>query len=131
MTVLGVGGVFVKSSNPKLTHQWYQDVLGLSLNAYGGFDFSHKAAADGFGDSARTVFARFEAGSDYFAPSEQPFMINLIVQDLDALLTRIEAAGVDLVGEPEQYDYGRFAWILDPDGVKIELWEPVSDISEP
>jgi len=131
MTVLGVGGVFVKSSNPEKTKQWYQDVLGLKLNAYGGFDFSHKVAADAFEDGARTVFARFEAGSDYFAPSEQPFMINLIVQDLEALLIRIKAAGVDLIGEPETYDYGRFAWLMDPDGVKLELWEPSPSSSAP
>jgi len=124
MSVLGVGGVFVKSENPDRAKAWYQDVLGMKLNDYGGFDFKHAEAADRFGDGARTVFARFETGSDYFAPSKQPFMINLIVADLDALIARIEAAGETLVGAPESYDYGRFAWLVDPDGVKIELWQP-------
>ena len=77
-----------------------------------------------FGEGARTIFARFESGSDYFEPSAQTFMINLIVSDLDALLERIAASGTDLIGEPQSFDYGRFAWVMDPDGVKIELWEP-------
>lgn len=124
MPVLGIGGVFVKSSDPDLSRRWYQEVLGLELNSYGGFDFSHAKAADAFGDGARTILARFEDGSDYFAPSQQPFMINLIVEDMDALLARIEASGTQLVGNPETFDYGRFAWLVDPDGVKIELWEP-------
>lgn len=125
MPVLGVGGIFVKSTDPDASKRWYQEVLGLELNSYGGFDFSHSTSADTFADGARTIFARFEDGSDYFAPSEQAFMVNLMVEDLAALLARIKAAGVDLIGEPQQFDYGHFAWLMDPDGVKIELWEPV------
>lgn len=125
MPVLGVGGVFVQSTDPDAAKQWYQEVLGLELNSYGGFDFSHSVTAETFSDGARTIFARFEDGSDYFAPSKQAFMVNLIVEDLDGLLGRIKAAGVALIGEPQKFDYGRFAWLMDPDGVKIELWEPV------
>lgn len=124
MPVLGVGGVFVQSTDPDAAKQWYQEVLGLELNSYGGFDFSHSVTAETFADGARTIFARFEDGSDYFAPSQQAFMVNLIVEDLDGLLSRIKAAGVALIGEPQKFDYGRFAWLMDPDGVKIELWEP-------
>ena len=124
MPVLGVGGIFVKSGDPDASKRWYQEVLGLELNSYGGFDFAHADAAKAFGEGARTIFARFESGSDYFEPSAQTFMINLIVSDLDALLERIAASGTDLIGEAQSFDYGRFAWVMDPDGVKIELWEP-------
>lgn len=126
MAVLGVGGVFVKSANPEVSKTWYRDVLGMTVNDYGGFDFRHAESAQAFGDGARTIFARFEAGSDYFEPSAQPVMINLIVSDMDKTLARIEAAGETLVGDPQDFDYGRFAWLMDPDGVKIELWQPAA-----
>lgn len=125
MTVLGVGGVFVKSADPDASLAWYRDVLGLQLDEYGGVTFRHGEAAARYGDGARTIFARFKADTEYFSPSTQPVMINLLVDDLDALLERIRAHGVELIGAPETYDYGRFAWIMDPDGIKIELWESV------
>ncbi|MCC5981109.1 MAG: VOC family protein [Oceanicaulis sp.] len=125
MSVLGVGGVFVKSKDPEASKAWYRDVLGLEMAEYGEFEFRHGAAVARYGEGARTVFARFKADTEYFQPSTHPFMINLLVDDLDALLERIKAHGVELVGEPESHDYGRFAWIMDPDGVKIELWESV------
>lgn len=125
MAVLGVGGVFFKCKNPKATNAWYREVLGMEPNDYGGFDFLHRTSADRFEDGARSIYAVFEAESAYFAPSNEAVMINLMVDDLDALLARIKAAGVALDGEPESFDYGRFAWIMNPDGVKIELWEPV------
>jgi len=120
-----VGGVFVKSADPAATRAWYQDVLGMSLNEYGEFDFRHRRSADRFEDGARTIFARFDAASTYFDPSPHPIMINLMVDDLDAILARLADRGVPLVAEPETYPYGRFAWIMDPDGVKLELWESV------
>ena len=125
MAVLGVGGAFVKSADPDRTKAWYRDRLGVNLNECGGMDFQHKTAADQFGANARTVFERFKAQTSYFAPSEHAFMINLIVDDLDALVAALRAAGEPLIGEPEAYDYGKFAWVIDPDGVKVELWEPV------
>lgn len=125
MSVLGVGGVFVKSADPEASKAWYRDVLGMELSDYGEFEFRHGEAAARYGDGARTIFARFKADTEYFQPSTQPFMINLLVDDLDALLERIKAHGVELIGEPESHDYGRFAWIMDPDGMKIELWESV------
>jgi predicted enzyme related to lactoylglutathione lyase len=125
MAVIGVGGVFVKSADPAATRAWYQDVLGMSLNEYGEFDFRHRRSADRFEDGARTIFARFDAASTYFDPSPHPIMINLMVDDLDAILARLADRGVPLVAEPETYPYGRFAWIMDPDGVKLELWESV------
>ena len=122
--VIGIGGVFFKCADPEATAAWYRDVLGVELNDYGGADFLHEAAAKRFGAAARTVWGPFNDGTDYFAPSEKPFMVNMIIDDLDAMLERLAEAGVELAGEPESYDYGRFAWIVDPDGVKVELWEP-------
>lgn len=126
MAVLGVGGVFVKSADPEASKAWYRDVLGMTVNEYGGFDFLHEAAAKRFGDGARTVFARFAQDTDYFAPSQHGFMINLIVEDLAAAIDRIKAAGVALEGEPQSFEYGDFAWVMDPDGVKVELWQPAT-----
>lgn len=123
--VLGVGGVFFKVKDPHATRDWYARVLGVEVNEHGGMDFFHGETAALFGRGARTAFSPFDESADYFAPSGHPFMINLIVDDFDAMLERLEAQGVELVGSPESYAYGRFAWIMDPDGVKLELWEPV------
>jgi len=125
MAVLGLGGLFIKSEHPEKTKNWYRDVLGVEINAYGVMDFIHTAASKAFPTAARTVFDRFKADSDYFAPSTLPFMINLMVDDLDAALARIESAGEALIGAPESHEYGRFAWLMDPDGVKVELWQPI------
>ncbi|MEO1039248.1 MAG: VOC family protein [Pseudomonadota bacterium] len=131
MAVLGVGGVFFKSTDSEATKAWYRDVLGMTPNDYGGFDFLHSASAERFGDGARSIYAMFGEDSDYFAPSDGAVMINLMVDDLDAMLERIKAAGVALEGEPQSFDYGRFAWVMNPDGVKIELWEPVKTSPPP
>lgn len=122
--VLGVGGVFFKVQAPQATMAWYERVLGVEPGEYGGADFLHKATAEAFPAGARTVFSPFGAETDYFAPSDQGFMINLIVDDLDAMMDRIKAEGVALEGKPESYDYGKFAWVMDPNGIKVELWEP-------
>lgn len=122
--VIGIGGIFLKCSDPAATSAWYERVLGLSQAAYGGFEFSHAASAARFPEGARTVFAPFGADSGYFAPSDLPFMLNLIVDDLDAVLERAAAEGARPVQPNEDHDYGRFAWIVDPDGRKVELWQP-------
>lgn len=124
MAVLGVGGVFIKCADPDATKAWYRDVLSLEPNDYGGFDFLHSGSAEAFGPGGRTIFAPFDQGDDYFAPSTQPFMINLMVDDLAAHLKRLKEKGVPLEGEPQTFDYGTFAWVMDPNGIKIELWEP-------
>ena len=123
-SVLGVGGMFLKCADPEATKTWYRDVLGMTPNEHGGFDFQHASSAERFADGARTIFALFGPDTDYFKPSEHDVMINLMVDDLDAVLARIEAAGVALAGGPQSFDYGRFAWVSDPDGVKIDLWQP-------
>lgn len=115
--IVGVGGVFVGYEAPEAARAWYRDVLGVEFEAWGGTSFEMHA-----GD--RTVFSTFPAASAYFAPSTRGFMINFIVADLDGLLARAAAAGVQPLGREDQDQMGRFAWLLDPAGVKIELWEP-------
>ncbi|GAB5445588.1 VOC family protein [Gymnodinialimonas sp.] len=118
--VIGVGGVFMACAEPEATKRWYARVLGLEVDPDGGFSFSfpHQETAKAFPQGARTVFTPFAAGSDYFKPSTQLFMVNLIVDDLDAVLARCAVEGVAQVQPMETYDYGRFAWIMDPDGRK-------------
>ena len=120
--VLGLGGLFFKSADPDATRAWYSRVLGIAFESWGGVVFEPEAAAAQPG--AATVFSPFKADSDYFAPSQAPFMINLMVDDLDAMLARCKAEGVEpLKVMPDEFN-GKFAHIMDPDGRKLELWEP-------
>ncbi|MEJ6395328.1 VOC family protein [Gymnodinialimonas sp. 2305UL16-5] len=123
--VIGVGGVFFACADPGATKDWYVRVLGLEATDFGGFMFSHETSAETCGKGAMTIFAPFDAKADYFKPSDLPFMINLMVDDLDAVLTRCKDEGVDEVQPAESHEYGRFAWIMDPDERKIELWQPI------
>ena len=123
--VVGLGGLFLASEDPKATSDWYARVLSMNINDHGGFDFIHADSADAFPTAARTIFAPFEASSGYFAPSQLPFMLNLIVDDLEALLAQAKAEGVEEVQPRESHAYGHFAWLMDPDGRKVELWQPV------
>lgn len=122
--VLGVGGVFFKCRDLEATMAWYARVLGLKREDFGGTMFSHARSAEAKGPGALTVFSGFAEDSDYFAPSDVPVMINLMVDDLDAVLAHAAAEGVTPVQPGEDQDYGRFAWIMDPDGRKLELWQP-------
>ncbi|GGE30916.1 glyoxalase [Marinicauda pacifica] len=127
--VIGLGGVFFKVADPEATMDWYRNVLGVSVNEYGGADFLHANSAQGRTQSARTIFAPFKTETDYFQPSGAAFMINLMVDDLDGVLELVQAAGVPLEGDRQDYDYGRFAWVMDPNGIKVELWEPIEPAS--
>jgi D-3-phosphoglycerate dehydrogenase len=118
--VTGIGGVFFKSSDPKSLKDWYKTHLGLGTDDY-GCTFWWK---DDAGNPCATQWSPFSETTGYFAPSEKPFMQNFRVHDLDALLGNLRAEGVETVGEPQTFDYGKFAWIMDPEGNKIELWEP-------
>ena len=123
--VLGVGGVFFKCRDVAATMAWYARVLGLELQSdFAGVLFSHAASADAKGPGAMTVFSGFAQDSDYFAPGDQEVMINLMVDDLDAVLAKAAAEGVVPVQPGDDQPYGRFAWIMDPDGRKLELWQP-------
>lgn len=120
--VLGLGGLFFKSADPAATCAWYARVLGMNFGEWGGVVFTPNAAAEHPG--AGTVFSPFKADTDYFAPSDKEFMFNLMVDDLDAMLVQCAAQGVEPVKVFPAEPNGRFAHIMDPDGRKIELWEP-------
>ena len=122
--VTGLGGFFFKSNNPKALREWYGTHLGIPVDDY-GWSFWWK---DAQGQDAMTQWSPFEAGSDYFQPSEKPFMLNYRVSDLEGLLEKLAAQGVTIVGEPQSYDYGKFGWIMDPEGNKIELREPIDSV---
>jgi predicted enzyme related to lactoylglutathione lyase len=119
--VIGLGGLFFKSADPAATNAWYNLVLGIAVEPW-GIMFTPDAAAAHPG--AGTVFSPFKADTDYFAPSDKEFMFNLMVDDLDAMLARCAEHGVMPVKTFPDEDNGRFAHIMDPEGRKIELWEP-------
>lgn len=120
--VLGVGGVFFKSRDEAALRDWYGRVLGLSFEDWGGVIFEPQLAASHPG--AATVFASFQADTDYFEPSTNEFMINLMVDDMDGVLARCAQHGVTPLRRLDDEPNGRFAHILDPEGRKLELWEP-------
>jgi predicted enzyme related to lactoylglutathione lyase len=119
--VTGIGGIFFKSHDPEALKQWYVRHLGFPLNEDGGVTFSWEMDHRKKG---ATVWAPFPRQTDYFNPSEAPFMINYRVENLDALLAQLRKEGVTVEERVEFYDYGRFGWIMDPEGNRIELWEP-------
>lgn len=126
---LGVGGVFFRSADPARLAAWYQKALGLACEAWGnthGTSFSPEAMPE----NAFTVWSAFAADTEYFGDLQQPFMINLVVDDLDAALANVEAAGGRVIPDKEEHDFGRFGWIEDPDGNRVELWEPPASLPE-
>lgn len=121
--VLGIGGIFLKSRDEKALSSWYQDKLGLP-GGPGEPSMLMWRSHDDPETEQRTVWSVFPQASDYFDPSPAGFMINYIVDDLDALLVKLQEQGVQIDPKREEHPYGRFAWAFDPDGNKIELWEP-------
>ncbi|HEY4123198.1 MAG TPA: VOC family protein [Rhizomicrobium sp.] len=117
--ITGIGGLFIKSPNPKALAAWYKDVLGFPVESWGGVLLKK---SDQSPDTA--TWSPFPEGTDYFAPSTRDVMINFAVDDLDAYLTQIEAKGAKVVGKMETDPNGKFAWVLDPDGTKLEFWQP-------
>lgn len=115
--VLGLGGIFFKAPDPAAVSDWYARVLGFPIESWGGAQFDHSGRGV-------TTWSPFKADSDYFDPSPAPYMINLIVDDLDGVLALALAADVEPLGRDGDDTMGRFAWLMDPMGVKIELWEP-------
>lgn len=125
--VTGVGGFFFKTQNPAELKQWYHKHLGLPTDDYGA-TFWWK---DQQGNDCSTQWSPFEADTNYFEPSQKDFMQNFRVADLESLLKKLTAEGVTIVGEMQTYEYGKFGWIMDPEGNKIELWEPIDAAFEP
>ena len=124
--VTGLGGIFYKVKDVEKHKAWYQKHLGIESDQYGGH-FKWRDQDDP-NKECLTAWSPFDKDTDYFDPSDQQFMINYRVEDLEKLMEELIAAGVQQVGEIQSYEYGKFAWILDPDGYKVELWEPVDDI---
>ncbi len=127
--VTGIGGIFFKSENPDTLYRWYETHLGIRRSADGaGAVFEWRERQDSGDDDAATngmtVWSIFPRSTKYFDPSASAFMINYRVDDLDALLAALASEGVQIDPHREDYDYGRFAWIMDPEGNRIELWEP-------
>lgn len=123
--ITGIGGVFFKSkSDHKALAAWYQRHLGLALEEWGGAVLRWED--DKAGDGGCTVWHVAAKTSEWFSPSESSFMINYRVDDLEGLLAQLKADGVDIVKGPETHENGSFAWILDPDGNKLELWQPAA-----
>ena len=116
--VIGLGGPFIKAKDPKTLAAWYQKHLGIPFQGtYAMWMPPEKPV--GF-----TLFSLFKADSDYFSPSTKDTMINFMVKDLFGLIDILKTEGVTIAGEPTDTEYGKFGWIVDPEGNKIELWQP-------
>jgi len=120
--VTSLGGIFFKCENPDKIKEWYKNHLGLQTDDYGtSFEWRQTENPDKKGF---TIWSPFSDNSDYFEPSEKDFMINLRVENLEELVEMLIGEGIPILGEIKTYPYGKFAHILDPEGNKIELWEP-------
>jgi predicted enzyme related to lactoylglutathione lyase len=125
--ITGVGGVFVTSKDPKALAAWYRDVLGIPLQPWGGAILPYDAP----GHPPMALWNAMPTNSDEIAPSTRDFMINFAVDDLDAFTLRLRSKGVKILKQDDSDPFGKFAWILDPDGTKIELWQPRPDQVKP
>ena len=119
--VTGLGGFFFKSTDPDASKEWYKTHLGLNTDDY-GCTFKWK---DENGNDGTTQWSPFKSDTDYFEPSEKEFMMNFRVENLVELKKLLEQEGVQITGDIQEYDYGKFLWIMDNDGNKLELWEPI------
>jgi len=130
--VTGIGGVFFKSPDPKALTAWYAEHLGIKLNDWGGaaFDWSDEVPPA----TGTTAWSIFPETTKHFGPGNasgpQTAMINYRVDDLDALLAKLESAGVAIDPKREEAGFGKFAWITDPDGNRVELWQPLVEEEE-
>jgi catechol 2,3-dioxygenase-like lactoylglutathione lyase family enzyme len=118
--ITGIGGVFVTSKDPKALTAWYRDTLGIPLEAWGGAALRYDAPQH----PPVAVWNAFPSGASYLAPSRREFMLDFAVDDLDAFVARLKTKGVTILKQDNSDPSGKFAWILDPDGTKIELWQP-------
>jgi predicted enzyme related to lactoylglutathione lyase len=119
MRVIGIGGIFMKCRDVEGTKAWYEKHLGIPMESWGAvFPFKNDPNPDAYGN-----LSFFREDSTYLTPSGSRFMINFRVENLDALVTQLSKDGIPLIGTPEDTEFGKFAWIMDPEGNKIELWE--------
>jgi len=119
--VTGIGGIFFKARDPAALRAWYQKHLGIDVQDWGGAVFAW-SGDDGKPSGGTTVWS--VGNGEYFAPSSAPFMINYRVADLDALLRTLRGEGCQVLERSEDSEYGKFGWVIDPEGNKIELWQP-------
>lgn len=119
--VTGIGGIFFKAADPKALSAWYRDHLGLDTSDWGGaiFPWGGEGSAKGM-----TIWSPFAQDTDYMAPSTASFMINFRVDDLEALLTVLRTEGCNVLERTETSEQGKFGWVIDPEGNKVELWQP-------
>lgn len=121
--VTGIGGIFFQAKDPAALRAWYKTHLGIDVQSWGGAAFSW-ADADGNPVAGTTAWSIGSAGGDHFAPSTAPFMINYRVDDLAALLAALRAEGCKVLDRTDDSEYGKFGWVIDPEGNKVELWQP-------
>lgn len=121
--VTGIGGVFIKAKDPIALRAWYAKHLGLAMEEWGGCAF-HWRSNDNPTGNGTTIWSMMDESSNYFAPSTAPFMINYRVADLDALLAALREEGCAVDAKVENSEYGKFGWVMDPEGNRIELWQP-------
>ncbi|MGB9697610.1 MAG: VOC family protein [Ignavibacteria bacterium] len=124
--VTGIGGIFFFSDDPEKIKEWYNQNLGLEINDYGSvFEFRNSNRPE---EINYLIWSPFKKSSNYFSPSKREFMINYRVQNIEGLVKKLKEKGVTILDSIETYEYGKFVHILDPEGSKIELWEPVDSI---
>lgn len=120
--VTGIGGVFFKARDPKALSAWYRDHLGVPVQSWGGAAFDWKGEPDG-----TTAWNIFPDSTKYFEPSKAPFMVNYRVADLVQLLAALRAEGCNVDEKMDESEFGKFGWVTDPEGNKVELWEPPAE----
>jgi predicted enzyme related to lactoylglutathione lyase len=124
--VTGIGGIFFFSENPDKTKEWYSENLGLEVNQWGSsFEFRNANRPD---EINYLQWSPFKQGSEYFSPSKKEFMVNYRVQNIEGLVNKLKKNGVTILDSIETYDYGKFVHIMDAEGTKIELWEPIDSV---
>ncbi|GGD43394.1 glyoxalase [Emticicia aquatilis] len=123
--VTGIGGIFFFSENPEELQNWYAKNLGIEMNEWGGASFDSRSV-DKPEEINSLQWNPFKQGSEYFAPSKKEFMINYRVQNIEGLVSQLKENGVTVLDDIETYDYGKFVHIMDTEGNKIELWEPIN-----
>jgi len=121
--VTGIGGIFFKARNPDALRDWYRRHLGIPIEEWGGAAFPWQSPDNPSG-TGTTVWSIFEPDTSYFGPGPSPFMINFRVVDLHALLAQLRAEGCNVEDKIEDSEYGKFGWVTDPEGNRVELWQP-------
>lgn len=124
--ITGIGGIFFKSEAPKKLMDWYSEALGLPTGQYGHtFEWGERSFPKTHGFTQWSVF---KSETDYLDPSKKDYMVNYRVENLVEFLEELKSKGVQLVGEMQEFEYGKFAWAMDPDGNKLEFWEPNDEV---